>query len=154
MLPPSLDGALAGRADPASRRRSHDGRNRAGVFVPEATIAQRVSRAKQRIKDAGATFELPPPNVRSVRIDAALHVLYLIFTEGHTASAGATVYRRDLTIEAIRLARQLRERLPGDGEAAGLLALMLLTDARRAARIGADGSIVPLAVTGSNAMGP
>ena len=114
-------------------------------LVPEATIAQRVSRAKQRIKEAGATFELPPLDTRSARIDAALRVLYLIFTEGHTASAGSKLYRRDLTAEAIRLTRQLRERLPGDGEVAGLLALMLLTDARRAARMGQDGSMVPLA---------
>ena len=103
------------------------------------------SRAKQRIKEAGATFEWPPLDTRSARIDAALRVLYLIFTEGHTASAGSKLYRRDLTAEAIRLTRQLRERLPGDGEVAGLLALMLLTDARRAARMGQDGSMVPLA---------
>lgn len=115
-------------------------------LVPEATIAQRVSRAKQRIKDAGATFDLPPLDARSARVAAALGVLYLIFTEGHTASAGPTVHRPDLTTEAIRLARQLRARLPRDGEVTGLLALMLLTDARRAARIGPDNALVPLAV--------
>lgn len=115
-------------------------------LVPEATIAQRVSRAKQRIKEAGATFDLPPLDARSARVAAALGVLYLIFTEGHTASAGPTVSRRDLTAEAIRLARQLRARLPGDGEVTGLLALMLLTDARRTARIDPNGAMVPLAV--------
>ncbi len=114
-------------------------------LVPEATIAQRVSRAKQRIREAGATLDLPPLDARSARVAAALGVLYLIFTEGHTASAGPTVDRRDLTAEAARLARQLRARLPGDGEVTGLLALMLLTDARRAARIGPDGAMVSLA---------
>lgn len=115
-------------------------------LVPEATIAQRVSRAKQRIKDAGATFDLPSLEARSASVEAALGVLYLIFTEGHNASAGSVVHRRDLTVEAIRLARQLRARLPGDGEVAGLLALMVLTDARRAARLGLDCAMVPLAV--------
>lgn len=114
-------------------------------LVPEATIAQRVSRAKQRIKAAGATFELPPLAERSQRMDAVLRVVYLVFTEGHTASAGAALVRVDLTTEAIRLARQVRSRLPDDGEVAGLLALMLLSDARRAARVNEDGSLVPLA---------
>ncbi len=115
-------------------------------LVPEATIAQRISRAKQRIKAAGATFELPPHAERSERMDAVLRVLYLVFNEGHTASAGTALYRDDLTTEAMRLTRQVRERLlPGDGEVAGLLALMLLTDARRAARMRQDGSLVPLA---------
>ena len=113
-------------------------------LVPEATIAQRISRAKQRIRAAGATFELPPDTERSDRMDAVLRVLYLVFTEGHTASAGTVLYRVDLTTEAIRLTRQVRERLPADGEVAGLLALMLLTDARRAARVHPDGSLVPL----------
>lgn len=114
-------------------------------LVPEATIGQRVSRAKQRIKATGAQFELPPRVERTERMDAVLRVLYLIFTEGHTASSGTALYRRDLTAEAIRLTRQVRERLPDDGEVAGLLALMLLTDARRTARLRADGSLVPLA---------
>jgi RNA polymerase sigma factor (sigma-70 family) len=114
-------------------------------LVPEATIAQRVSRAKQRIRESGTRFELPPANERSARIDAVLPVLYLIFTEGHTASSGSSLYRRDLIAEAIRLARQVHERLPDAGEAAGLLALMLLTDARRPARVRDDGSLVPLA---------
>jgi RNA polymerase sigma factor (sigma-70 family) len=113
-------------------------------LVPEATIAQRISRAKQRIKASGAEFRLPPPGERAERIAAVLHVLYLIFNEGYTASSGAALHRTDLTAEAIRLARQLRSQLPADGEAAGLLALMLLTDARRPARTAADGSLVPL----------
>jgi RNA polymerase sigma factor (sigma-70 family) len=116
-----------------------------GFLVPEATIAQRISRAKQRIKVTGARFELPPALERSDRVRAVLRVLYLVFTEGHTASAGPHLYRRDLTAEAIRLTRQLHEQLPKDGEVAGLLALMLLTDARRAARTTTDGELVPLA---------
>lgn len=116
-----------------------------GFLVPEATIAQRISRAKQRIKVTGARFELPPAPERSDRVRAVLRILYLVFTEGHTASAGPNLYRRDLTAEAIRLTRQLHEQLPKDGEVAGLLALMLLTDARRAARTTTDGALVPLA---------
>ncbi len=115
-----------------------------GFLVPESTIAQRISRAKQRIKAAGARFELPPAFERSDRIRAVLRVLYLIFTEGHTASAGPKLLRRDLTAEAIRLTRQLHAQLPRDGEVSGLLALMLLTDARRASRTTADGALVPL----------
>jgi RNA polymerase sigma factor (sigma-70 family) len=114
-------------------------------LVPEATIAQRISRAKQRIKAAGAEFRMPPPAERAERITAALHVLYLIFNEGYTASSGPALQRVELTAEAIRLTRQLRALLPDDGEVAGLLALMLLTDARRAARTAPDGSLVPLA---------
>jgi RNA polymerase sigma factor (sigma-70 family) len=115
------------------------------LLVPEATVAQRISRAKQRIKASGAEFRLPPEAERSERIAAVLHVLYLIFNEGYTASSGPSLHRVELSGEAIRLARQLRERLPEDGEVAGLLALMLLTDARRPARTSADGSLVPLA---------
>lgn len=114
-------------------------------LVPEATIAQRISRAKQRIKAAGASFDLPPQAERSQRMEAVLRVLYLIFTEGHTPSAGAAPSRDDLTAEAIRLTRQVHDRLPSDGEVTGLLALMLLTHARRAARVWTDGSLVPLA---------
>jgi predicted RNA polymerase sigma factor len=115
-------------------------------LVPESTIALRISRAKQRIRAAGATFELPPDAEPSARMDAVLRVLYLIFTEGHTASSGTALCRIDLTTEAMRLTRQVRERLPVDGEeVAGLLALMLLTDARRAARVRQNGSLVPLA---------
>jgi RNA polymerase sigma factor (sigma-70 family) len=114
-------------------------------LVPESTIGQRISRAKQRIKASGAEFRMPPPAERSERVAAVLHVLYLIFNEGYTASSGSALVRVELTAEAIRLVRQLRERLPDDGEAAGLLALMLLTDARRPARARADGTLVPLA---------
>ncbi|WP_443612984.1 sigma-70 family RNA polymerase sigma factor [Actinomadura madurae] len=112
-------------------------------LVPEATMAQRVSRAKQKIKAAGARFAMPPPAERDERLRAVLHVLYLIFNEGYTASSGPDLQRTDLTAEAIRLARALRGLLPGDGETAGLLALMLLTDARRAARTGRDGMLIP-----------
>jgi predicted RNA polymerase sigma factor len=114
-------------------------------LVPEATVAQRISRAKQRIKAAGAEFRMPPPAERPERVAAVLHVLYLIFNEGYTASSGAELNRVDLTAEAIRLTRQLHAMLPADGEVAGLLALMLLTDARRAARTAPDGGLVPLA---------
>ncbi|MGI5204504.1 RNA polymerase sigma factor [Spirillospora sp. CA-108201] len=113
-------------------------------LVPEATMAQRVSRAKQKIKAAGARFAAPPPDERDERLRAVLHVLYLIFNEGYTASSGPDLRRADLTAEAIRLARAVRGLLPGDGEAAGLLALMLLTDARRAARTADGGLLVPL----------
>ena len=112
-------------------------------LVPEATIGQRISRAKQRIRGAG--FRLPPPAELPERLDAVLHVLYLIFNEGYTASSGPALHRAELTTEAIRLTRELHERLPEDGEVAGLLALMLLTDARRPARTRPDGALVPLA---------
>jgi RNA polymerase sigma factor (sigma-70 family) len=114
-------------------------------LVPEATIAQRISRAKGRIKAAGAEFRMPPPEEQPERIATARHVLYLVFNEGYTASAGTELGRVELTAEAIRLTRRLHALLPADGEVAGLLALMLLTDARRAARTTPDGSIVPLA---------
>jgi RNA polymerase sigma factor (sigma-70 family) len=113
-------------------------------LVPEATMAQRISRAKERIRSAGATFAMPPPDERHERLRVVMHVLYLVFNEGYAASSGPDLNRGDLTIEAIRLARMLRQLVPEEGEAAGLLALMLLTDARRAARSTADGSIVPL----------
>ncbi len=111
-------------------------------LVPESTVGQRISRAKKAIKGAG--FHLPPAEERAARLDAVLHVLYLIFNEGYTATSGAELHRAELTTEAIRLTRQLREQLPDDGEVAGLLALMLLTDARRPARTGEDGTLVPL----------
>jgi RNA polymerase sigma factor (sigma-70 family) len=115
------------------------------LLVPEATVGQRITRAKQRIRDSGAPFTMPPPAERAARLNAVLHVLYLIFNEGHTASSGSQLNRVELTTEAIRLARQLRQQLPEDGEVAGLLALMLLTDARRPARTRPDGGLVPLA---------
>ena len=114
-------------------------------LVPEPTVAQRISRAKQRIKASGAQFRLPPPEELSERMTAVLHVLYLIFNEGYTASSGSALHRVELTSEAIRLTRQLRTLLPEDGEVAGLLALMLLTDARRPARTRPDGALIPLA---------
>jgi RNA polymerase sigma factor (sigma-70 family) len=113
-------------------------------LVPEATIAQRISRAKQSIKASGIPFELPPEPERADRLRVVLHVLYLIFNEGYTATVGADLQRSELTAEAIRLTREVRRLLPDDGEVAGLLALMLLTDARRAARERGDGSLVPL----------
>ena len=116
----------------------------AAFFVPEATMAQRISRAKATIKAAGARFELPPVAERAERIRVVLHVLYLLFNEGYTASSGDDLQRPGLAAEAIRLTRDLRRRLPGDAEVAGLLALMLLTDARRPARTLPDGTLVPL----------
>jgi RNA polymerase sigma factor (sigma-70 family) len=113
-------------------------------FVPEATMAQRISRAKQSIKATGARFDMPPEAERAERLGVVLHVLYLIFNEGYTTSTGPDLQRPELTAEAIRIARDLRRLLPEDGEVAGLLALMLLTDARRAARAAPDGSLVPL----------
>jgi len=114
-------------------------------LIPEPTMAQRISRAKQTIRDAGARFDLPPEAERKDRLRVVLHVLYLLYNEGYTTSAGPALHRADLTSEAIRLARLLRRLLPQEGEIAGLLALMLLTDARRAARTTADGALVPLA---------
>jgi RNA polymerase sigma factor (sigma-70 family) len=114
-------------------------------LVPEATIAQRVSRAKQRIEESGIPFRLPPETERADRLRVVLHVLYLIFNEGYTATSGPDLQRRELTAEAIRLARLVRRLLPEDGEVAGLLALMLLTDSRSGARTRADGGLVPLA---------
>ncbi len=114
-------------------------------LVPEATMAQRISRAKQTIKASDAGFDLPPEPDRAERLRVVLQVLYLIFNEGYTTSSGPGLYRTDLTAEAIRLTRMLHGVVPGEAEVAGLLALMLLTDARRAARTDADGMIVPLA---------
>jgi RNA polymerase sigma factor (sigma-70 family) len=114
-------------------------------LVPEATMAQRISRAKQTIKAAGARFAPPPPEERADRLRVVLQVLYLIFNEGYAASSGPALQRAELTAEAIRLTRELHRLLPDDGEVAGLLALMLLTDARRPARTGPDGELVPLA---------
>ncbi|WP_284743868.1 RNA polymerase sigma factor [Amycolatopsis sp. RTGN1] len=113
-------------------------------LVPEATMAQRISRAKQRIKAAGAGFDLPPPAEQAQRLGVVLHVVYLVFNEGYTATSGTLLVRAELTAEAIRLARELHRLVPGDGEVAGLLALLLLTDARRRARTAPDGSLVPL----------
>jgi RNA polymerase sigma factor (sigma-70 family) len=113
-------------------------------MVPEATMAPRISRAKKSIKAAGSRFVLPPEDERADRLRVVLQVLYLIFNEGYTASSGEELQRVELTAEAIRLTRMLHELLPDDGEVAGLLALMLLTDSRRTARTTADGSLVPI----------
>jgi RNA polymerase sigma factor (sigma-70 family) len=114
-------------------------------LVPETTMAQRISRAKQTILSSGGRFELPSGPELAERLAVVLQVLYLIFNEGYTTSSGPSLQRGDLTIEAIRLARLLHRLIPGNGEAAGLLALMLLTDARRLARTDAEGLPVPLA---------
>jgi RNA polymerase sigma factor (sigma-70 family) len=114
-------------------------------LVPEATMAQRISRAKQRIRQAGVPFHLPPEPERAERLRVVLQVLYLIFNEGYTATSGPDLHRVELTAEAIRLTRAVLRLLPDDGEVAGLLALMLLTDARRPARTRTDGTLVPLA---------
>jgi len=113
-------------------------------IVPEATMAQRISRAKQQIRAAGARFAPPDAADRDQRLRVVQQVLYLVFNEGYVASAGAALQRADLSAEGIRLARLLRRLLPDDAETAGLLALMLLTDARRAARVAPDGALVPL----------
>jgi RNA polymerase sigma factor (sigma-70 family) len=113
-------------------------------LVPEATMAARISRAKQRIKAAGRSFSLPDGAEREERLLVVLHVLYLIFNEGYTASSGRELHRADLAREAIRLARMVHAQLPEDSEVTGLLALMLLTHARRRARTTAAGDLVPL----------
>ncbi len=113
-------------------------------LVPEATMAQRISRAKQSIKTSGVPFEVPDAHEREARRSAVLHVLYLVFNEGYVSSDGPDLQRMDLASEAIRLARGLHRLLPDDGEAAGLLALMILTHARRFARSGPSGELVPL----------
>jgi RNA polymerase sigma factor (sigma-70 family) len=113
-------------------------------MVPEATMAQRISRAKQSIKTSGVPFGLLTPKDRRERQPAVLHVLYLIFSEGYSSSVGAQLQRLDLAQEAIRLTRSTRALLPDDAEVAGLLALMLLTDARQIARTGPNGELIPL----------
>ena len=116
----------------------------AAFLVPEATMGQRISRAKEAIRASGARFEMPGPADRPARLAIVLHVLYLIFNEGYTATAGTSLTAPELSGEAIRLTRWLHRLLPADAEVTGLLALMLLTDARRAARTGQDGSLIPL----------
>ncbi|MEO8620837.1 MAG: sigma-70 family RNA polymerase sigma factor [bacterium] len=113
-------------------------------LVPEATMAQRISRAKQSIKSSNVPFSMPTDGERGERLNAVLHVLYLIFNEGYTSSSGPALHRTDLSNEAIRLTRAAHALLPNDGEVAGLLALMLLTDARRDARTGPNGELIPL----------
>jgi RNA polymerase sigma factor (sigma-70 family) len=113
-------------------------------LVPEATMAQRISRAKQSIKSSGVPFRLPTDQERTQRLGAVLHVLYLIFSEGYVASIGPQAQRLELSGEAIRLTRALHHLLPNDGEVGGLLALMLLTNARRKARTGTHEELIPL----------
>jgi RNA polymerase sigma factor (sigma-70 family) len=113
-------------------------------LVPEATMAQRISRAKQTIKSSKIAFAMPNDDELSARLASVLQIIYLIFTEGYTTSSGPSLSRTDLSNEAIRLARSLHAVRPGNPEIAGLLALMLLTDARRPARTDEHGAIVPL----------
>ena len=113
-------------------------------LVPESTMAQRISRAKQTIKSSDVPFSLPTGGEQAERLRAVLHVLYLMFNEGYASSSGADLQRTDLSGEAIRLTRALHGLLPQDTEVAGLLALLLLTDARRAARTGSSGELIPL----------
>jgi RNA polymerase sigma factor (sigma-70 family) len=112
-------------------------------LIPESTVGQRISRAKSKLH--GVRFQLPDAAELAERVSALNHVLYLIYNEGYTASSGTCLHRADLTAEAIRLTRQLRALRPDAGETAGLLALMLLTEARRLARVTADGALIPLA---------
>jgi RNA polymerase sigma factor (sigma-70 family) len=117
----------------------------AAFLVPEATMAQRVSRAKAKVKASDEPFRLPPSDTRTERLRSVLHVLYLLFNEGYASSSGPDLTRTDLSREAIRLTRGVRAGLPDDPEVTGLLALMLLTDARRPARTGPHGELIPLA---------
>jgi len=114
-------------------------------LVPEATMTRRISRAKQTIKDSGIPFAMPSASERADRLRAVLHVLYLIFNEGYASTSGPGLHRSELAAEAIRLARMVHQLLPDDREASGLLALMLLTDARRPARVGPDGELITMA---------
>jgi RNA polymerase sigma-70 factor, ECF subfamily len=113
-------------------------------LVPEPTLAQRLVRAKRKIRDAGISYEVPSADRLADRLEAVLHVLYLVFNEGYDATSGEALIRRELCAEAIRMARIVAELLPGEPEALGLLALMLLTDARRPAREGPTGELVRL----------
>src|SRR5580698_9298438 len=114
-------------------------------LVPEETMTRRISRAKQQIKSSAAPFRMPSASERAGRLAAVLHVLYLIFTEGYASTSGPSLHRTELAAEAIRLTRLMRRLVPEDGEVTGLLALMLLTDARRAARTGPGGELIPMA---------
>jgi RNA polymerase sigma factor (sigma-70 family) len=115
-------------------------------LVPESTLGQRISRAKQKIRTSRLPFSLPPEEERQDRLRVVLQVLYLIFNEGYTTSSGPDLQRHDLTAEAVRLTRAVHRLLPDEGEVAGLLALMILPDARRAARTRDGGDLVPVAL--------
>jgi RNA polymerase sigma factor (sigma-70 family) len=140
--------ALAAQAQAALTLRAVGGLSTSQIahafLTSEVAMARRISRAKQRIKASGIPFELPPEAERGGRLRVVLHVLYLIFNEGYTTTSGPDLRRDDLTAEAIRLTREVHRLRPEDGEVTGLLALMLLTEARRAARTGPDGTLVPL----------
>jgi RNA polymerase sigma factor (sigma-70 family) len=114
-------------------------------LVPEATMTRRITRAKRRIRESGVPFRMPPRAERPERLAAVLHVLYLVFNEGYATTSGPSLVRADLAVEAIRLTRMVHRLLGEDGEVAGLLALMLLTDARRPARTGPGGELIPMA---------
>jgi predicted RNA polymerase sigma factor len=114
-------------------------------LVPEATMTRRITRAKQTVRDSGEPFRMPDPSERTERLSVVLHVVYLIFNEGYACTSGANLYRSDLSGEAIRLCRAVHQLLPSDPEVKGLLAVMLLTDARRAARAGSHGELIPMA---------
>jgi RNA polymerase sigma factor (sigma-70 family) len=114
-------------------------------LVPQATMTRRITRAKQAIRDSRVPFRMPSGQEHDARLAAVLHVLYLIFNEGYASTSGPTLRRDELAAEAIRLTRIVHRLLPDDEEVTGLLALMLLTDARRAARTGPDGALVPMA---------
>jgi RNA polymerase sigma factor (sigma-70 family) len=114
-------------------------------LVPEATMTRRISRAKRQVKDSAVPFRMPAADERAGRLAAVLHVLYLIFSEGYAGTAGPSLHRNELAVEAIRLTRIVHRLLPEDGEVTGLLALMLLTDARRPARTGPAGELIPMA---------
>ena len=117
----------------------------AAFLVPEATMSQRITRAKLRLTEVGAHFSMPDTDEWPARLAAVLHVLYLVFNEGYTSTSGPDLTHPELTDEAIRLTREMHRMLPDDGEVTGLLALMLLTEARRTARTAPDGALVPLA---------
>ena len=114
-------------------------------LVPEETMTRRITRAKQAIRESGLPFAMPPAAERTERLKVVLHVLYLIFNEGYASTAGRELQRVDLAVEAIRLARLVHALLPDEPEVSGLLALMLLTDARRPARTGPTGELIPMA---------